>query len=268
MAVTSIPAHLAELAAYDSKKEKVVRLRRCIGEAKEQRTAESEGFTFAWLFEIIPYSKDMLDFCWEFENYLYIRPFLAYMRQNWLDFDSTSIKVFEAFTFNYAKEKSSAEISKQMSIPKRTVSRKLKEAEEKGLIKSITQGRNKFYYIDIGSLKAFYFLLFLETHKALEFCHLNPKISFYLERIKKTKIIFGSYAKYGRGNDLDVVFFGKDTIDVSDSPVEMHQQITTVKDFKKRLDKKDSLAWEIADNHIILNDHEKVVKILMEAYDG
>jgi four helix bundle protein len=34
-AITSIPAHLAELAAYDSDKEKMIRLRRSIGEANE-----------------------------------------------------------------------------------------------------------------------------------------------------------------------------------------------------------------------------------------
>jgi len=34
-AISSIPAHLAEFAAYDSNKEKLVRIRRSIGEANE-----------------------------------------------------------------------------------------------------------------------------------------------------------------------------------------------------------------------------------------
>ncbi|MGM5482768.1 MAG: hypothetical protein ACQESF_04870 [Nanobdellota archaeon] len=202
------------------------------------------------------------------ETYLYYKPFLAYMRQEWLNLDSDFLKLLVPFTSNYSQKKSSSDISKKMSIPKRTVSRKLKGAEELGLIKSITQGRNKFYYIDLLSAKAFYFLLFLETYKALEFFNSNPKIGFYLERVKNTKIIFGSYAKYGEGNDLDVVFFGRDKVDVSDSPVKIHQQKSTFNDFKKALTNKDSLAWEIADNHIILNEHEKFVRILLEAYNG
>ncbi|MGM0609225.1 MAG: hypothetical protein ACQESP_12515 [Candidatus Muiribacteriota bacterium] len=178
------------------------------------------------------------------------------------------LEILSRFTFNYSKRKNAQEISNETNIPKRTVARKLKEAAEESLLKFTETGRNKHYYIDLDDVLSFYLLIFLEDYKAMKFYKENPKLAEYLESFKVDKIIFGSYAKENKGNDLDVVFLTSKELDTDFAPVLIHSQNATLKEFKKRLKNKEALALEIADNHITIGKTQEIVKTFIEVYNG
>ena len=187
-------------------------------------------------------------------------PKMANISQNWLDKGLLDILI--VFTYEYNKKRYSGEISKELNIPNRSVSRKLEHAEKQGLIKFVRSGKNKLYYLDLNLKKTFHLILMLESYKALKFAKFYTKTSTLLERFE-TKLIFGSCAKFQTGSDIDVVFFGKQIVNKDI----IHAQYTTKQDFKRQLLKKNTLPIEIAKNHIILSDFEYFVKLFMDYYN-
>jgi hypothetical protein len=187
------------------------------------------------------------------------------MGQKWLHWDYTSLKILSQFTYNYSKKRNSLEISKDTKIPLRTVSRKLKWFAENNFIKCMTEGKNKKYFLDLYNPLTYHLLINLESFKALEFIKNNQKISLYLKTLDEKIMIFGSFAKYGQGNDLDIVIFNNKEIELA--PLDIHPQNISIKEFKKLLMTKNSFAKEIADNHILFNNFDEFIKILIEAYN-
>lgn len=181
------------------------------------------------------------------------------MSQIWVD--RGLLDILSIFTYDYGRMRYAREISGSMELPSKTVSRKLERADSMGLIKHTYQGKNKLYYLDLVMERTFHILMALESYKTMRFVSENRRIALILEKYP-TKLVFGSFAKFKKGNDIDIVFFSKP--DISEDIV--HPQYTTKVDLRKRLSKKEALALEIADNHIILSDHEFFVRLFMEHY--
>ncbi|MFO8016826.1 MAG: helix-turn-helix domain-containing protein [Candidatus Woesearchaeota archaeon] len=189
------------------------------------------------------------------------------MSQKWLNMDGALMDILTVFTYDYSRQRYAIDIARKKGLPQRTVSRKLNQAQEKGLLKYTREGRNKMYFLDLNNPLARHLLVMLESYKALQFFSANPKTALYLERFSQGKIIFGSYARGKKGEDLDVVFLGGKA-ELGAAPVSVHPQYSTIRELKKKLKQDDALAWEIADNHILLSDFDALVRIFMEAYNG
>lgn len=185
---------------------------------------------------------------------------MANISQNWQNMNL--LDILTIFTYEYNKKKYSVQIAKKLNLPNRTVSRKLDIASKQGLIKYVREGKNKLYYLDLNLKKTFHLLIMLEAYKALKFKTKNPKLGLILEKYD-SKILFGSHAEFNKGKDLDVVFFKEEKL----YDVIIHPQITTKKEFKQKLMKKNVLAIEIAKKHIILSDYDYFVKLFIEHYN-
>jgi hypothetical protein len=186
---------------------------------------------------------------------------MADERQKWLN--KNVLDILSLFTYDYSRKIYAAEASKELNIAERTVSRKLNQASSSDLIRYRREGKNKIYFLDLSLEKTFHILMHLEAYKTIRFLTENPKIGLIIEKYD-AKLIFGSYARFKKGSDLDVVFFDKQGI----SEDIIHEQITTKKKFKKALFNRATLALEIAKNHIILSDYEYFVRLFMEYYNG
>lgn len=186
---------------------------------------------------------------------------MANISQNWLD--KGLLDVLSVFTYKYEQKKYSKQIARELNLPNRTVSRKLDNASRQGLIKYVREGKNKLYYLDLNSKKTFQIIVMLESYKALKFAVKNPNLFMLLEK-HEPKLIFGSYAEFKDGKDLDVVFFSTEEPD-NDL---IHAQLTNKKEFRKLLLKKETLLVEIANKHIILSDYDYFVSLFLEFYKG
>ncbi len=193
--------------------------------------------------------------------------------QKWLtEIENSELKVFGIFSNDYKKQIHGNEIAKQLKIPQRSVSRKLDNLCSYGVLKFNRVGKNKVYSINWDNPMIFQFLIFIESYKAVNFLLKNPKIGMILNEIDCGKIIFGSYAKgtNSKNSDLDIVFFCKETDEIKKiidrSSIEINVQFSTTNEFKKKLKSRDALAIEIANNHIILSEYDKLIKIFKEYY--
>ncbi len=195
---------------------------------------------------------------------------MANMGQKRLELDNRMLEILSLFTYDYTKKRYASEIAKTNPYPQRTISRKLNKACELGILKYLKEGRNKLYYLDLNQAITFHILLMVESYKALDFKLKNPKLNLLLDNYNSDKIIFGSYAKsnFNKDSDIDVLFLTANEIDIMKSSFVIHSQFSSFDNFKKKIIKKEVLALEIANNHIILSGYEKIIKLLMGVYGG
>ena len=85
-------------------------------------------------------------------------------------------------------------------------------------------------------------------------------------------VLFGSAAKNipNPKRDIDLLIIGKSSKRVKDTikgyPFKINAHYSTLENFEKLLHRKNTLAREIAKNHIIFSGCEEFVKILMRYY--
>jgi predicted nucleotidyltransferase len=196
---------------------------------------------------------------------------MADISQKWLSkIDNKELKVFGIFCCDYKKRSHGNGVAKQLKMPQRSILRKLDNLCEKGILKFERIGKNKEYSINWDNPAIFHFLIFAESYKAVNFSLKNPKISMILNEINCDKIIFGSYANSTntKNSDLDIVLLCKEDKKINDilskSSIKIHAQFSTLNELKKKLNEEDSLAVEIANNHIIFNDLSNLIKAFMK----
>lgn len=180
------------------------------------------------------------------------------------------------FTNNYSRRINGRQAAKELKLPQRTVLRKLEGLCSLGVLKYVREGKNKVYSLHKDNPFIFQFLIMTEAYKAVKFFSGNPKLALLLEEPANSSgaMIFGSYSKdfAENGSDMDVVFLCKENDKIrqiiENSPVKIHPQYSTLEDLRKKLEKNDPLALEIADNHIILGKFEEIIKIFMVHFYG
>jgi len=198
---------------------------------------------------------------------------MANISQKWLNkMENSELKVFEIFCNNYKKQIHGNEVAKQLKMPQRSILRKLDNLCVYGVLKFNRVGKNKIYSINWNSPAIFQFLVFAESYKAVNFALRNSKIAMILNEIDCGKVIFGSYSKSinTKNSDLDIVFLCKENKKIkaiiSKSSIDIHAQFSTANELRKKLNGKDALAVEIADNHLILVGFDELIKIFIEYY--
>jgi len=182
------------------------------------------------------------------------KPEVANISQMWLD-------ILILFANNYTIKLTAKTISDKTRIPRRTVSRALNNLADKNILRYITEGKNKRYYLDLENLRTKLLISFIENYKSFKFSTDFLDLFVVLEEIIKLRglILFGSYVKgnYIKDSDIDILVISKPSDSIKkitrkfDKKINLH--FSTLKDFEKLLKTKNHLALEIIQNHIAFN---------------
>jgi predicted nucleotidyltransferase len=194
---------------------------------------------------------------------------MANISQKWLNKEFEILSVFGNIYNKRARESEIVEITK---MPQRTVSRKLNQLAKNKILDFVNEGKNKIYFLRKDNPLMNQILVFIENYKTFKFLNKNEKLSFILEKIKEPCLLFGSYSKgnHDKDSDIDLAVFSDNNRDIEKSialaPFEVHVQFSSLDKFKEDLKNKNPLTKEIANNHIIINGVDNLIKIFSEYY--
>jgi len=182
--------------------------------------------------------------------------------------------VLGAYLRDYSLRLSASEISKDIKIGRRTVSRIMNRLVEVGFMDYVLQGKNKLFYFDLNKNNSFSLLNYSEINKSINFGLKNKEIYLIISKLVSVSdavIVFGSYAqgKNKKGSDLDVVLLGNVNLNelknIKDlSLVEINEHIVSFSEFKKILKSKNPLSLEISNSHVLFGNFSKIVNIFLE----
>ncbi len=166
------------------------------------------------------------------------------------------------FVNDYNIKLTASDVSRKIKIPRRTTSRVFNKLIKANLIRYVTEGKNKKYYLDLEDQRVKSLIGFLEYYKALKFSLEEKKIFLILEEIMKLRdiVLFGSYAKgiATLESDADILVIGNKSEKLKELARRQVKQInlhfSTLKEFENLLKKKNTLAIEIIKNHIIFGN--------------
>jgi len=181
------------------------------------------------------------------------------------------VELLEPFSGGYSNKISASELSKKTKIPQQTASRILNRVVKLNLISYVREGKNKLFYLDLERQTIKIILNLIENQKALQFQLKIKKISIIINEILKhceSLIVFGSYAseKFYSRSDLDLVIFGRyDKEKIKEIKhkqiIDINEHYISYKEFEKILKKRNPLAIEILQNHILFGNVSKIVNI-------
>ncbi len=187
---------------------------------------------------------------------------------------ANSLDILVPFTRDYAKKMHASEIARSLNLPQRTVARKLEALQKNNLVNYKRVGKNKTFFFDLTLLFSFSLLEMVECYKEILFLLKHLQIGLLLNElaIDHSLILFGSYAKQRskEGSDIDLVIFGRKNARlqeiISRYPFEVNAHYVSFSLFEKRLKTGWPLAKEIAADHVLLGEKERVIKSLINYY--
>jgi len=188
-----------------------------------------------------------------------------------MELKEKTAQVMEEFLKDYEAKLTGSDIAKAKKLNQKTVSTILNELETKAILKSIMQGKNRLYSLNLedeGNIVLF--ISSVEHMRALAFYgrHLlikevSMKILPFCEGIVA---IFGSYAKGNQKQSSDIDIFIAGTADTKEIDkireiykVDISLKLYSMPLFKKSLQNKDPLTEELIKSHIILKGTQEFV---------
>ena len=186
---------------------------------------------------------------------------------------NNELKVIALYSGNYKSEFYLRQISKLAKIPLKTCQNSLINLEKERVLKSKTEGKNKYFTLNLDNIQTKSYLLKAEIYKTDNFLEKYPEFKTFLKSLNTNLliIIFGSFAKFKneKNSDLDlfIVSENEQKLPFHLLPYKIHQINLSEKSFKKALMEKETFVQEIMKNHVILNNHSSYVTILWE-YHG
>ena len=182
------------------------------------------------------------------------------------------LKIIALYRGNYKTRFYLREISKLTKIPLKTVQNVLNALESGKILRSKTEGKNKYFYLNLENIQTKYFLLHAEIYKTDVFLSAYPMFKSFLKSINSNApiVVFGSYAKSKAKKDSDVdmlVISNKEQkIPFHLLPYKVHKIAFSKDVFEKALKEGEAIIKEIEENHIILNNHSYLVNVLWNHY--
>src|SRR3989339_339809 len=180
--------------------------------------------------------------------------------------------ILALFLGDYSKQFYLREISKLTRIPLKTTHRLVSSLEEDKILKSTVSGKNKYFKLNFGNPQTKLCLLEAEIYKTSIFIGEYPLFKTFLKELSTSSllIVFGSFAKFKaeKDSDLDllVVLKRKEDLPFYLLGYNIHKVELLEKNFIKAIENNETLIREIAENHIILNDHSFYVNIMWGFY--
>ncbi len=185
---------------------------------------------------------------------------------------NNELKIISLFRGNYKIRFYLREISKLTKIPLKTCQNVLTFLEKSKILKSKTEGKNKYFSLNLENIKTKSYLLQSEIYQTDEFIEKYFKFKMFLKSTKTTNsvIVFGSFAKFtaDKNSDLDLLILSKNELKLPFHllPYKPHKINMTEETFLNALKEQEDLIKEIEENHIILNNHSFYVNTMWEQY--
>ncbi|MDI6720893.1 MAG: nucleotidyltransferase domain-containing protein [Candidatus Aenigmarchaeota archaeon] len=194
------------------------------------------------------------------------------------------LKVLQPFCADYRASFHVRQIAALLGMNHATAALALKNLEKKNVLRSMREGRNKKYSLNLDNFLAKNYIENTESVRTAIFFErhfiIKKMLSEFVPSIfRETPVIlFGSYAKesFTRESDIDILLIKSDgeknTVKLLEEFGARHNkkiqiQKMTQEIFKKGLMEKDPLVSEIVKNHIILNNTAVFVDILWRYYN-
>lgn len=185
---------------------------------------------------------------------------------------NNELEVLALYRGNYKARFYLREISKVAKLPLKTAQNTLSKLEEKKILMSKIEGKNKYFSLNLGNIQTKSLILQAEIHKTISFLEAYPQFKTFLKSVNGNMpiIIFGSFAKIKAEKDSDV-----DLLAISEKeqrlpfhllPYEVHQITLSEVSFRRALKEEEPIIKEIEENHIILNNHSFYVNCMWGYY--
>ena len=188
--------------------------------------------------------------------------------------DSAS-RVLSLYTRDYFGRLHGREIARELEMNQKTVSNVLSGLEAEGVLRSMTEGRNRLYSLDFRNLAIRHVLSMVEAEKAVGFVGSSALGSGFVEKLLASGspmvVIFGSYAAGTQRKDSDLDLLVLSPFKASLSEVERFYGVeASVKEYSKgefalALAEGDKFIKEVLRNHVILVGAEFFVRSVLDA---
>lgn len=178
--------------------------------------------------------------------------------------------VLEAYIGDYGKGLHVREIAKKLKLSPSAISYMTKRLEREGILRHMTEGRNKKYFINFGNPAANGMLAAAEIAKRAEVMEkqfIIKKLAGEVSFRSSVALLFGSFAKgtADKGSDIDIMIIGKnnaleDGLEKFGKLYKKQVQVMSLSEgnFMRR----GELVNEIMKNHIVLSNAEGFVDIV------
>ncbi|GEM_PF-753266 len=186
---------------------------------------------------------------------------------------NNELEVISLYRGNYKESRLYLrQISRLSKLPLKTCQTTLFNLEKEKVLKSWTEGKNKYFTLNLDNIKTKSYLLHAEIYRADMFLDSCPQIKIFLKSLNTNAaiIVFGSFAKLkaDKNSDIDlfVVSEKEQKLPSHLLAYKIHQVSLSEKSFVKAVKEQETLIREIEENHIILNNHSFYVNVMWEYY--
>jgi predicted nucleotidyltransferase/predicted transcriptional regulator len=180
--------------------------------------------------------------------------------------------IISLYTGDYNARFYLREIAKLANLPLKTCQDVLVNLEKEKILKSKTEGKNKYFSLNLDNINVKSELVKAEIYRTELLLEKYPEFKTFLKAIDTNFIIilFGSFAKLKADKNSDVDLFivtnKKEKLPYHLLPHKIHENVLKEESFRKSLTEKEPLIKEIESNHIILNNHSSYVNIFWGHY--
>jgi len=185
---------------------------------------------------------------------------------------NNELEIISLFRGNYKARFYLIEISKLSKLPLKTCQNALANLEKAKVLKSKTEGKNKYFSLNLENIKTKSYLQQAEIYLTDLFIEEYPAFKMFLKSLKITApiIVFGSFAKFtaDKNSDLDMLVISDKELKLPFHllPFKLHQINMPEKTFLKAVEQQENLIKEIEENHIILNNHSFYINVMWGYY--
>jgi len=181
--------------------------------------------------------------------------------------DNKTLKILEEFCSDKNKKIYGRQVAIKLKMNQKTVSNILNRLEKENILKYSTEGKNKYYFLNMLNPQIKDIIIMIEIARKNRFIQKYKGLSnlFYeLEKLTQgILVIFGSYASSTNNKDSDLDVFIIGNIDEVGKFERLYKiKINIVKSDKKKINKEDVFIKEIMKNHVIIKGVEEFVNLI------
>ena len=182
------------------------------------------------------------------------------------------LEILKLYRGNYKKQLYLRQISKLSKLPLKTTQNTLIYLEKIKIMKSRTEGKNKYFTLNLENIQTKLYMLQAEIYTTENFLENFPQFKTFLKSITINIpiILFGSFARFTADKNSDIDFL----IIAEKEPFlpfhllanKVHKINISEKSFIKAIKEKENLIKEIEETHIILNNYSFYINAMWENY--
>ncbi|HLD04394.1 MAG TPA: nucleotidyltransferase domain-containing protein [Candidatus Nanoarchaeia archaeon] len=171
------------------------------------------------------------------------------------------LAVLELYFGGYTRQFYLREISRRAKLPVKTTQNVVGRLEQGRILRSISKGKNKYFALNRDNVETKFCLMQAELQRTLRFLSVYPVFKLFLKEVKTSAalVVFGSFAGFMVDKDSDVdllVVAGvKEKFPFHLLPHSVHEVFLSEREFEEAMRKEEALLGEIAEKHIVLNNH-------------